>query len=126
MHELPITFKNYHTGTIATFIDCVVPKRDPDFVSNSQSYYWLESNSEGDYVIRKSDHWFPKTRSCHHNIWTIIYDREFNRNKLQPSQTGKCFLKDFTWRDYSKNPTHPDEIILSQLIINPIVQRICF
>lgn len=125
MNERPITFKNYHTGTLATFIDCAQPARNPDFISNSRSY-WLESSTEGDYIIRKSDHWYPKTRSWHHNIWTIAYDREFDRNKLPSSRTGKCFLKDFVWRDYSKHPTHPNEVIISNDIIVPMFQRICF
>ena len=51
-----ITFDNFHKGTKADFKEIMkagIPKRKPDFISDSGSKYWFTVNS----VIRQSDHW---------------------------------------------------------------------
>lgn len=51
-----ITFDNFYKGTKADFKEIMkagVPKRKPDFVSDSGSKYWFTANS----VIRQSNHW---------------------------------------------------------------------
>lgn len=51
-----INFDNFHKGTIADFKEILrvgIPKRKPNFVSESGSKYWFTANS----VIRQSDHW---------------------------------------------------------------------
>jgi hypothetical protein len=54
---MSITFNNYHFKTEAVFKGCKIPKRKPDFVSNSGSKYWHGIDKNGAYVIRHSDHW---------------------------------------------------------------------
>ena len=51
-----ITFDNFHKGTNADFKEILragIPKRKPDFISDSGSKYWFTANS----IIRQSDHW---------------------------------------------------------------------
>lgn len=48
---------NYHSHSYGIFKCCKAPNRPPDFVSNSGSLYWLGCDKQGEFVIRKSDHW---------------------------------------------------------------------
>ncbi len=51
-----VTFDNFYKNTKADFKEILqvgVPKRKPDFISDSGSKYWYTSDS----VIRQSDHW---------------------------------------------------------------------
>lgn len=44
---------NFFVATRATWKCCPLPKRDPDYISNSGSCYWYTTLG----VYRKSDHW---------------------------------------------------------------------
>lgn len=97
-----VNFYNYFNGTYAVFKGCKIPKRKPDFISNSGSKYWQQSNSRGGYVIRLSDHWVnikiignndiyqdcDKIASCQ---WHIKTNYVIGRGMI----AGKCYLKNF-------------------------------
>jgi len=82
--EEKVTFDNFYKGTNADFKEIMkagVPKRKPDFISDSGSKYWFTSNS----VIRQSDHW-GALDTC---TWTLDYQ---SGNK---HTQGICKLIDF-------------------------------
>jgi len=59
---LHLTYKSFFLSTFAIFKECNTPKRKPDYVSRDKkgrisSEYWYGSNKQGEYVIRRSNHW---------------------------------------------------------------------
>lgn len=72
-------FKNFFISTIANFIACKIPERNPDYISISGSAYW----DEGDKVIRWSDHW-GRVASC---TWQLWGDEDYS--------CGECDYLDF-------------------------------
>lgn len=84
LNEDKITFDNFHKGTKADFKEIMkvgVPKRKPDFVSDSGSKYWFTVNS----VIRQSNHW-GQLDTCN---WTLD-----GKNGYKLTQ-GICKIIDF-------------------------------
>jgi hypothetical protein len=53
-------FSNFHDSSFGVWTKCQTPKRDPDFISGSGSAYW----DLGHGVVRESDHWLFRIRSC--------------------------------------------------------------
>ena len=51
--EIIFNKNNFFVSTRATWKCCKLPKRDPDYISNSGSQYWYTPLG----VYRKSDHW---------------------------------------------------------------------
>lgn len=79
-----ITFDNFYKGTKADFKEIMkagIPKRKPDFVSDSGSKYWFTANS----VIRQSNHW-GELDTCK---WTLD-----NKSGHKITQ-GICNINDF-------------------------------
>lgn len=79
-----ITFDNFYKGTKADFKEIMkagVPKRKPDFVSDSGSKYWFTANS----VIRQSNHW-GQLDTCN---WTLD-----GKNGYKLTQ-GICSINNF-------------------------------
>jgi hypothetical protein len=73
-------FSNFCFSTIANFVACKIPDRNPDFISSSGSAYW----DEIDRVVRRSDHW-GIVASCRWQIWSID----------EWSLCGECLYSDF-------------------------------
>ncbi len=78
-----VSFKNFYITTIANFVSCKIPERNPDFISISGSAYW----DEGDRVIRWSDHW-GIVASCYWQLWIL------NGND-ESCSCGECLYIDF-------------------------------
>lgn len=92
---------NFFSCTFAVFKGCKQPKREPDFISydkrtgKKSSMYWYGSNKNGNYVIRKSDHWTKINgdveckfiASC---VWELKYSR--------PTHCGKAYFSTFRGR----------------------------
>lgn len=73
------SFRNFFVSTVANFVVCEKPERNPDYISKSGSAYW----DEGEKVIRWGDHWGP-VGSCYWQLWGDDYE-----------QCGECDYKDF-------------------------------
>ena len=94
----------FYQNTKATFRGCQVPKRQPDYISDSGSKYWYGENKNGKYLIRLSNHWIIRTeiydckksnkskRECK-TIATCQW--KLKTNTISRYQAGKCYLKDF-------------------------------
>lgn len=72
-------FKNFFISTIANFVKCDKPERNPDFISISGSCYWNEEVK----VIRWGDHW-GLVGSCFWQLWGDDYN-----------ECGECNYEDF-------------------------------
>ena len=81
-----ITFDNFYIKTYACYKGCKTPKRQPDFTSDSGSKYWYGQNKNGDYVIRRSNHWG--------RFLTVHWKLKTNYRGI--AKSGKCYLKDFS------------------------------
>lgn len=102
-----ITFSNYYSNTKGTFKACKMPKREPDYISNSGSKYWYGSNSKGQYVIRYSDHWICRPLFNNGRRKDRFIDRECKRisscqwrlkcmeAEYKKVSCGKIYLSDF-------------------------------
>lgn len=93
-----VDFDNFWRSTVADFVECARPSREPDYVSKSGSLYW----DDGDGVIRLSNHWtgqlgVTKIVNCY---WKIQSSAPQRRNfKSKPENLiGKCNYKDFAIR----------------------------
>ena len=115
-YTMAITHDNFYKATQGLFFQCKHPNRKPDFITHdkvskkSHSLYWYGSDNNGDYVIRKSDHWcqlndtltktktkqLKRIKDCRWNI--SFYSNNFilKRRKFQLKQSfivGKIYLK---------------------------------
>ena len=105
-----IAHKNFFLSTRATFVQCAQPEGVPDYVSDGGSCYWHKTDENGDFVIRKSDHWCEyytegerkikrfraRIRSC---SWHLIIHSSLS--EIEIIRFGKCYLKEFDrieWR----------------------------
>ncbi len=103
--EAGVDLSTFYRDTKATFAQCKVPDRQPDFVSESGSHYWFFEYRDVDfYVVRWSDHWcdrllpdgnkvikdIARIASC---VWHIrMTDVKIDLNK---AIAGQCCLRDF-------------------------------
>lgn len=105
---------NYYRGTFATFRECKVPKRKPDFTSESGSMYWYGKDKRGYFVIRASDHWcwhyynnlMPGhwqdeergSRTIASCFWNIRRNRPIEEKKIphfRSLKAGKAYFSNF-------------------------------
>jgi len=95
-----ITYDNYYSNTFAIFKACKKPKREPNYISSSDSVYWYGENKRGKYVIRCSDHWTRENhgkRDCRRIAscqWEII-GKDLHSYSSFSFMTGKCYLSTF-------------------------------
>jgi len=97
-----VTFRNYFNSTEAVFKGCKTPKREPDFVSDSGSEYWLQENAKGKYIIRLADHWVcikdsrsKSNRLDCNNIGSCRWHLKTIKGLWPFAIAGKCYLNDF-------------------------------
>jgi hypothetical protein len=74
-------FDNFFLATVADWMLCEIPDRDPDFVSWSGSAYWHLGNR----VRRLSDHW-GIVASCK---WLM------EGRRIKAFLCGECYYDDF-------------------------------
>ena len=103
---------NYYMGTFATFKACKIPKRQPNFVSESGSKYWYGEDKRGPYVVRASDHWcwhyynntLPAralaggSRTIASCFWNIRSNRPIEEKKIpyfRSLKAGKAYFSNF-------------------------------
>jgi hypothetical protein len=98
-----VDLSNFFISTQAVFKGCKIPKRKPDYVSDSGSIYWYGENKKGSYVIRQSDHWVNLKkignntiiRQCA-RIATCQWHLKTNHPGMgEETIAGKCYLGDF-------------------------------
>jgi hypothetical protein len=81
-------FSNFHNGTFGVWHFVQTPEREPDFVSDSGSAYW----DLGHGVVRESDHWLFRIRSC---CWLLSGpDGPYSYNERE-YVTAYCAYSDF-------------------------------
>jgi len=125
---MEITHDNFYKATHGLFFQCKHPNRKPDFITYDKvskkphSLYWYGSDDNGEYVVRKSDHWCQlnntssKKKNSHLKrikdcVWHIsFYSNNFilKRKKFRLKQNfivGKIYLKKLNktkciWVDY--------------------------
>jgi hypothetical protein len=76
---MAVTFKNFFDSTFANFKKIKasqLPKKEPDYISNSGSKYWYDK--AGKKVYRSSNHWFRGVSSCKWfldglSVWTTSH-----------------------------------------------------
>lgn len=109
-----ITFDNFFTSTFGLFTACKTPKRKPDYISRSSSYwgggisssYWYGEDRKGKYVIRKSNHWVKRRNETLSELssdckriatcnWQIKTPKNSNYANNETAITGKCYLSKF-------------------------------
>lgn len=102
MKNEDVNFHNYMTATTALFKGCRVPKRKPDFISESGSKYWQQENKKGKYVIRLSNHWVYLKEIGNNEVWkdcdriaSCIWHLKTNRTQWGCMLAGKCYLNNF-------------------------------
>jgi hypothetical protein len=118
---------NFHKSTIANFKTVEsVPKRKPDFISNSGSKYWYEENG----VFRESDHWGAGIKSCdwflngefsHSHEWSFVSIDGTSVRVDKPFVTGFAKYNDFVDNDKltRENETNIFESLIKDgLLIN--------
>jgi hypothetical protein len=107
-----ISFDNFHVNTSANFksIDNV-PEKKPDYVSESGSKYWYESDS----VIRQANHWGTKNEQGKCN-WLL------NGAAHSELSQGKCQLNEFT-PQFSKGGDFKTQELKSTNLDNAIVTK---
>jgi hypothetical protein len=84
-----ITLDNYFYDTFANFTRIYkreLPKREPDYISDSGSEYWYEGNT----VYRRADHWGRRIATCN---WILSSSAERGWSQ------GYCKLTDFKRRN---------------------------
>lgn len=98
------TKENYFEGGFGDFKQCKSPKRKPDYVSYSKKYagqvssvYWYGTDTNGEYVIRMSQHWGIV---AHFNKWLL----DGNTQNYTTAKAGKCYFKNFQKRK-TKHPS---------------------
>jgi hypothetical protein len=115
-----ISYDNFYKATHGTFSQCKHPNRKPDFITYDKfslkpiSFYWYGSDVEGDYVIRKSDHWcilhnisngkkrthLQAIKDCKWHI-TFYKDNFIKKKRILLKQSfiiGKVYIKNLSHR----------------------------
>lgn len=113
---IPVTYDDFYISTKGVFRDCEEPTTEPNYTSvpkaiaDSPSKYWYGTDEEGDYVIRRANHWcqyYGNSKGetvAHQNtkIVNCVWDFMFGRTGI-----SKCDLKigkqHFTGKAYLKN-----------------------
>lgn len=115
IEEKRITYENFFNSTRAVFVPCEKPSEEPYYISPvSRSEYYKGTDSNGDYVIRNSNHWIqhgvvfekPKTPGACFWEMKVPQDKKIDTNIREISAaysttesfdfiSGKCYLEDF-------------------------------
>jgi len=89
-------------NTEAIFEGCKIPKRKPDFISESGSKYWLRRNLKGRYIVRLSNHWVKMKivgdkvlRTKHSKIASCKWHLKTTYPIKDGAVAGKCYLGNF-------------------------------
>lgn len=96
---------NFFLSTSAIFTPVAMPKRKPDFVSDSGSKYWYTKKG----VVRASDHWGMRIASCN---WALLADGETALNYL--AIDNECLWNEKAgfckWSDFASAGSFPYEV----------------
>jgi len=86
---------NFHINTFGVFTRCKTPNIEADFTSFSGSKYWFI----GDDLIRQSNHWTHKVRSC---AWVLCLGQDF-QGCPETAKIRFVDLKEKNSREYLKS-----------------------
>ncbi len=110
-----MTYDNFYQETIGMFHEVETPEREPDYVSRKRngevsSSYWYDTDEQGDYVIRQSDHWSMAKPSI---PTSALYEESYAAQFATPIASCTWYLQ--TDKSHQGNKEHAGKIYLSDL-----------